>query len=388
MAEFMFNICNGLDELRNRVYVIAPNSIGAGEFDKRQCFITYRTKDLPKLCDCHKYDILRLIKCVILKIAYSIKIYSSMKQIIQKREIKHIICFHWNTFGIIALILSSKFGIPYYIVAHGLDIRRNKGSVNNRIKWLMQRVVFNNSKGIFVNSNYTKGIILKYVNNYKNICVTYCGVDYKKYIKLFPEPVTEKRDNRTVLLTVTRLVKRKGVDNAIRAFKIVEKSHNSMTYIIAGDGPDCQRLKNLVYEMGLDGKVIFAGHVSENEKINYYNLANIFIMPSREEADGDAEGFGIVYLEANACNLPVIAGDSGGVSDAVSDGYSGLLVDPNDIEDIARKMDLLVSNSNYAAKLGDQGRKRVEEYFNWKEIAKRFDIVLRKCESNMERDHV
>jgi phosphatidylinositol alpha-1,6-mannosyltransferase len=93
--------------------------------------------------------------------------------------------------------------------------------------------------------------------------------------------------------------------------------------------------------------------------------------------DGDYEGFGIVYLEANLHNLPVIAGDSGGVSDAVSDNFSGLLVDPNDIKDISQTITKLAKDSDLRNKLGGQGRLRVINEFNWKNLAQKFYDIVR-----------
>ncbi|MBA7672762.1 GDP-mannose-dependent alpha-(1-6)-phosphatidylinositol monomannoside mannosyltransferase [subsurface metagenome] len=104
----------------------------------------------------------------------------------------------------------------------------------------------------------------------------------------------------------------------------------------------------------------------------YYSASDVFIMPSREIGEKDIEGFGLVFLEANACGKPVIGGKSGGISDAVADGVSGILVDPLNVDEISQALITLLSNRELAVKLGSQGRKRVEEQFSYPATAAKF----------------
>ena len=127
----------------------------------------------------------------------------------------------------------------------------------------------------------------------------------------------------------------------------------------------------MVEELGLADQVRFLGFVPEEEILCWYNAADIFAMPSRigTGEERGIEGFGIVYLEANACNVPVIGGRSGGVSDAVEDGVNGLLADPLDPEDIARAIRELLVQPEFADRLGRQGRERVMARFTGRIIA-------------------
>ena len=131
-------------------------------------------------------------------------------------------------------------------------------------------------------------------------------------------------------------------------------------------------------KLHLQDNVVFTGYVTEDKKAFYYNAAEIFIMPSRELENGDVEGFGIVFLEANAYRKPVIGGKSGGVVDAIVDGKTGLLVNPTDAKEIAFAIIRLLGNKDYATQLGVQGRKRVERDFNWEVIVSRMRIELEK----------
>lgn len=174
---------------------------------------------------------------------------------------------------------------------------------------------------------------------------------------------------KTVLLALGRLVKRKGVDMTMAALGLVpEPLISSLVYVVAGQGPDQEYLKSLVPER-LSRRVIFLGEVNEEEKWAWLNLADVFIMPSRNIA-GDYEGFGIVYLEANLCGKPVIAGRSGGVADAVADGDSGLLVDPQSPEAIRDAIWRLANDRDFARRLGNQGRERAKKEFGWPKQAR------------------
>ena len=122
-------------------------------------------------------------------------------------------------------------------------------------------------------------------------------------------------------------------------------------------------------------KIIFLGELREDEKWNWLHLSDIFIMPARE-IDGDFEGFGIVYLEANLCGKPVIAGQAGGVSDAVLDNSTGLLVNPESSEEISQAIVKLVADPNLRDDLGRQGKERAQTEFNWeKQLEKLLKLI-------------
>ncbi len=123
--------------------------------------------------------------------------------------------------------------------------------------------------------------------------------------------------------------------------------------------------------------MIFAGEVKEEEIPLYYMACDLFIMPSYEiKEKGDVEGFGIAYLEANACGKPVIGGRSGGVTDAVIDGETGLLIDPLNINQIAEALIKLLTNSGLARKLGEEGRRRIKKELNWRKIAQEIREII------------
>ena len=132
---------------------------------------------------------------------------------------------------------------------------------------------------------------------------------------------------RRVLLTVGRLYARKGMDRVIESLPSVLRVLPDVRYLLVGDGTYRADLEQLAIARGVRDAVVFAGAVPDAELIDHYALADAFIMANREMPDGDTEGFGLVFLEANACGIPVIAGKAGGSVDTVTDGVNGLVVD-------------------------------------------------------------
>lgn len=140
-----------------------------------------------------------------------------------------------------------------------------------------------------------------------------------------------KLEGKCVLLTVGRLStaeRYKGQDRVIKLLPDLVKSYPNLVLLVAGGGDDLPRLKHLVEQLHLEEHVLFAGRISDEEKVDYYNLADAFAMPST------GEGFGFVFLEAAACGLPVLGGSVDGSRDALLDGELGLLVDPNDRDEL------------------------------------------------------
>jgi phosphatidyl-myo-inositol dimannoside synthase len=150
-----------------------------------------------------------------------------------------------------------------------------------------------------------------------------------------------------------------------------------MVYFIVGDGRYRQTLETLVGQAGVGDSVVLTGEVRDVSLQQIYALCDLFVMPSREQLDQcDVEGFGMVYLEANACGKAVIGGRSGGIADAIIDGQTGLLVDPHSPEAIAEALDRLLSNQTLASHMGAQGRARIIREFTWTQVAGRIQGIL------------
>ena len=185
--------------------------------------------------------------------------------------------------------------------------------------------------------------------------------------------------DRRVILTIARLVERKGHDMIIRSLSEIAQAVPNVFYAIAGSGPHREALERLVASEGVGDRVQFLGFVPENDLASLYGAADLFAMVSREIPDlGDVEGFGIVFLEANAAGTVVLAGRSGGIADAVEDGRSGILVDPESVSDIAAATARLLLSDRVASELINYGGERVRRHFDRRLAAAR---LLEVCAS-------
>jgi phosphatidylinositol alpha-1,6-mannosyltransferase len=143
-----------------------------------------------------------------------------------------------------------------------------------------------------------------------------------------------------------------------------------LRYVIVGGGEERPRLEALVDQLDLRERVRFEGMVSDEDLPKYYAACDVFVHPNRLE-EGDFEGFGIVFLEAQATAKPVIGGRSGGVSEAVADGESGFLVSGTDVVELADVVRRLACSADLRRRLGAAGRARVESAFTWDVAAKK-----------------
>lgn len=168
-----------------------------------------------------------------------------------------------------------------------------------------------------------------------------------------------------LILSVGRMVPRKGQLTLVRAMRPVLERHPDTVLVCAGRGPCLGEAEQLATLMNVTDNVRFPGHLSDEEVNTLYAMCDLFAMPAGEAPGGHVEGFGLVFAEAAAHGKPAIAGRSGGMPDAVHDGETGLLVPPEDPEATANAIDRLLSDRAYAARLGDAGRKRVETELNW-----------------------
>ena len=289
------------------------------------------------------------------------------------RRIKCNHCAQLISSGLAGLIVRKLKGTPYVVYVYSADILEfDKNPVT---RWLMRRVL-EECERVVTCSRFSADVAIRYGSvSEEKILVNTPGVDTDVF-----NPDRGTGDIRTkyripnghkILLTVSRLDARKGHDMVIQEMPSILSEYPGLSYVIVGAGENKSKLEELVKEKGLTQNVIFIDECPLEELVHFYNACDIFIMvPRYIEETGNVEGFGTVYLEANACGKPVIAGKSGGVSEAVIDGETGILVDPEDISQVKKAILSLLKDEEYAKKLGEKGMKRVKEEFNWDSRAK------------------
>ncbi|WP_149179376.1 glycosyltransferase family 4 protein [Streptomyces sp. TRM49041] len=183
--------------------------------------------------------------------------------------------------------------------------------------------------------------------------------------------------DRPVVVCVSRLVPRKGQDTLIRAMPAVLAAVPDAVLLVVGGGPYEKDLHRLARETGVAGAVRFTGAVPWGELPAHYGAGDVFAMPCRTRRGGlDVEGLGIVYLEASATGLPVVAGDSGGAPDAVLDGVTGWVVRGGSPQEAADRIVPLLQDPDLRRRMGERGRQWVEEKWRWDLLAERLEKLL------------
>jgi phosphatidylinositol alpha-1,6-mannosyltransferase len=183
--------------------------------------------------------------------------------------------------------------------------------------------------------------------------------------------------DRPVVVCVSRLVPRKGQDALIRALPEIRRRVPGAALLVVGGGPYRKTLHRLARQVGVADDVVFTGSVPAAELPAHYAAGDVYAMPCRTRNGGlDVEGLGIVYLEASATGLPVVAGDSGGAPDAVREGETGYVVNGRDLRQLADRVATLLADRDLARRMGAAGRAWVEREWRWDRQARRMTELL------------
>ena len=206
------------------------------------------------------------------------------------------------------------------------------------------------------------------------------GIDTAHFIPQ-PDAMQKRKElglqDKKIIISVGRLVHRKGQDNLIQAMPAVLKKIPNAHLLLVGEGPYRKHLEKLVLKSSLEQNVTFAGRIMYDRLPSYLSAADLFAMPSRSRFFGlEVEGLGIVYLEASACGIPVVAGNSGGAPDAVLEGVTGLCVDGTNIEQITAAIVEICSDAERASHMGAAGRNWIVNQWRWDIWSKEFNALL------------
>ena len=232
--------------------------------------------------------------------------------------------------------------------------------------------------GEFTRSAISKGLTAKAQASMVKIAP---GIDVEHFI---PTDVTVLRNSlglsdKKVIVSVGRLVHRKGQDHLIEAMPEILKSIPQAHLLLVGEGPYREHLQTLVKKHNLEASVTFIGRIQYKDLPTYICVGDIFAMPSRSRLMGlEVEGLGIVYLEASSCGLPVLAGDSGGAPDALVQNETGLVVDGTDDQQIATAAIKLLTDIELSKKMGLAGRQWIIDNWRWEIWSKDFEKLLNK----------
>jgi phosphatidylinositol alpha-1,6-mannosyltransferase len=288
-------------------------------------------------------------------------------------------CGNIRPVGYAVLLAHARRRVPYLVYVNGGDLLKEQVGIATSVrKRLSARLILGGASGIVATSAWVARLASDVMRE--------VGIKHPPRIGAFdlgtdPEFFNPGRDtgalrekwgigDAPLLLTVARLIPHKGQDVVLRALAGLKAEFPTLRYAMIGTGPDEARLRKLAEDLSVSDRVILAGPVSDDEVAEAYATSTVYMGLSRTDKAIDAEGFGISFVEASASGLPIIAGDSGGVSSAVRDGESGIIVPPENVEAVVAALRIYLNDAEQRTITGKRGRSLVETYYNWDRVAR------------------
>lgn len=358
IARYSREVAEGLGRLGHRVFVVSDFTKGMPSPIGESFFIPLRLRKKNLRSPFFWFDFLPL------------------RRLVRKLSIDRMLLAALFPFGPMALLLSKSTGIPFSVFVHGAELYPQKPKTRR----IVSRI-FQNARCVICVSDFTRTALLRRFPASRDPAVIPPGT----HPEIF-KPATDRESRlarhglqgRKVILTASRLVRRKGHAQVIRALPSILERVPDVLYLIVGSGPAEPELRALTHEMGLSEQVRFLGYIADETLPEVYLLCDVFVLPSKETTQTESgslgiEGFPAVYLEASACSRPIVAGKSGGSDEAVLDGVTGILVEGESVEQIADAVLKLLLDEDLANRLGRNGRERVEREFSWDAIVRRIE---------------
>lgn len=287
------------------------------------------------------------------------------------------VCGIWYPEGLLAMISGVRQRV---ILAHGSELFPPAANWRKRIWASLQRRVLEGADLVVANSEYTRGLVRESAPLAKVVTIP-LAVDAARFS---PAGRTVARERfgvggNRVISTVSRVDAYKGHETVLRALaQLPAAVREDFTYLVAGKGAYLHRLQTIAQDLGVAHVVRWLGFVSETDLPNLYRASDLFLLCTREDAaNRDVEGFGLVFLEAQACGCPVLGARAGGIPDAVKVGGGGMLVEQDDFAAVASVLQSLHSDPERFAEMGAVARARVVGECTWEHYMTRFTKALR-----------
>jgi len=327
-----------------------------------------------------KFSVLNVKEKKIFSKARRLAIYLPFKKTILDWKPDIIFLASLHPYGLFVSVLAQRYRIPYIVGTHGSEIWRlsNARTISPLESW-MGKTTLRKASIIFCVSHYLASVVKAVVPEAVKPVVIPNGVDCSVFtlapgdIKLWSKRSNIDLSDKFVLLSISSLIAHKGHSVVIKAVNKLRNIMPNTVYLIAGEGENLPNLESLVTDLSLVNHVRFLGPIPREEIPSLLRTAQLLILNSQPQP---GEGFGIVILEANACGLPVIAGRTGGIPDAVVDGVTGLLVDPENPDEIADSIARIGGDEILRRRMAWEGRRWAEQH-DWSLLAPRYLEALK-----------
>ncbi|MEX2422159.1 MAG: glycosyltransferase family 4 protein [Actinomycetota bacterium] len=348
VERFVFDLAHRLPA--DRIKVIAPSHPGDREFDRGLEFPVERLERGRLLPPRH--------------------LRRRIREVITSDRPDVVLFGHALPLGMAGPMVASM-GVPYAMLTHGAEYWLAKTPVlSTMFRWAVSR-----ASRVFVISTYVERAVTRVVPDHVPIAKLTPGVDTTRFTpEIDGRWVREAYGigDRPLILSVSRMVPRKGQDVLIDALPIVQRAVPDVALLLVGDGPGREKLEARVSACALSSSIRFAREVADADLPAFYAAADVFATPCRSRWGGlEVEGFGIVFLEAAAAGLASVAGDSGGAAEAVIDEETGLIVDGTDASSTAEALVRILSDDELADAMGRVARFRAVGEYDWHRIAAR-----------------
>lgn len=275
---------------------------------------------------------------------------------------------HFAPDAVLAMPIAKHFGVPLIATCHGSDVTVRdwhiflSGKISGWRYLLQRQALFQYCSKFLAVSDFLKSRMLAAGYPKDKVVRHYVGVDTERFVpRRASEPIL---GGLPYILSVARHTDVKGLDVLIEAFSRIATRYPNLHLVQIGSGRLTPRLKTIVAEHGLGERVVFLGSQPPKEVLRYMQNCKLFVLSSRRARDGAEESFGLVLTEAAACGIPTVASNVGGIPEAVLDRESGLLVPPDNPEELASAIDVLIKNPDIASTMGRRARELVCDCFN------------------------
>jgi len=291
-----------------------------------------------------------------------------LARVLRARRVEHVHCHFAHAPTTVGMYAAGQLGVPFSFVGHANDLFQRRALLKRKL----ERAAFVSCISDWHHEHYRK------IAPRGRYAVVRCGVDTDAWQ---PPPAVQAAPETkpTRVVTVGRLVEKKGIDHLVRALARVTRDGVDIRLTVVGDGPMAGELRGLADELGATHRVDFAGETDNEAVRERLAEADVFALPCRQDKAGDRDGIPVVLMEAMACGLPVLAGDLPTLHELVTHYRDGLLVDGADPDAIARALRRLADDPALRQRLGDAGWQRVVEEFSLRVNIARLDAELHRA---------
>lgn len=368
---YYYNLCKNYPH--DKVLVLTKKVPGYEEFDRKQPFKIIR-KNKP-ISNWKYHQIPRFLPTLFWATYLCFK---------EKIDIVHAGDFLPG--AAIALFLKKLLGVTFVYYVHGEGKTWYK---QYRFQPKLRKIFLEKADRIVAACSFAQEDIKEILSDADSKLVRINpGVDFEKFDPSWIDhELLQKLDlqDEKIILTIGRLVERKGQDTVIRAMPKILAEVPDAVYLVAGRGPYENVLKDLAKELGVSEKVKFIGYVPDAKVKSLYSICDLFVMINRETLQDGPEGFGMVFTEASAAGKPVIGGRSGGNEDSILDGITGFRVDSLDVDGVAASIINILKDDSLRMKLGQNGRQWVESNFDWREKGRQLFAVNKSIMDDIKK---